>query len=390
MFPFWAPLSIVAFEDPSLPASRFMVKRLLESGRRVTLTYLGDRMHPAILHGGRVEVRPVKDASVVKGDVVLAMPGGIMDLLRVQRLEGGQVVLGADADPACHATLAAGDILGVADLRRHAFSKAGCAWRRLRIDLHEATRCGIDASIEAGDSVRRKYETQAPFYGAQRDEGRPYPLLERIRQTVPPAGRVLVAGSGAGSECFLLEQAGYAVHGVDFSSAMVEAAGRQASARTSKVTFMAADLREHEEPDASLDAIVFTYDVYSFVPGRSSRVELLSRMSRWLRPGGVVYLSARMTKSAYARGILLLVLIARRNHQERAFGATHTRWMAADGSLRRAFVKSFTHGALAGEIQEAGFVMGTHSSGHVEIRPARPVSDVHSDRTVGAAAAPRL
>jgi hypothetical protein len=159
---------------------------------------------------------------------------------------------------------------------------------------------------------------------------------------------------------------------------MIEVAARQARERRSRATFLASDLRTHHEPPGSLNAVVFTYDVYSFVPGRGARVELLRRMRAWLRPPGVIFLSARLSQGAYTRGILMLSRVAGRTSQEAAVGATHTRWIAADGTLQRAFVRSFSMRALTGEITEAGFVMGHARAGHVEIRPARPISDVHS------------
>ena len=98
--------------------------------------------------------------------------------------------------------------------------------------------------------------------------------MKRLHSRIPSGGSLLVLGSGAGRECFALAQAGFRVRGVEFSPAMVELSNNEAAARGLDIEFLHSDIRELELEANSLDGILFTYDVYSFVPLRRVRVEL--------------------------------------------------------------------------------------------------------------------
>jgi SAM-dependent methyltransferase len=326
-------------------------------------------MHPAVRHGQMLEVRPV-DGAPLPGSVVLALPDNIPDLLRVVETTTGGIVLAGDADPSSRLVLPADAVLALTDLPRRRIGRLRRVARRLAIDLHEAWDAWTPGVNDPAESVRRKYDEQAPFYGVDRPGPGTMPLEARVRHAAPAGGRILVAGSGAGSECFRLEQIGFEVLGIDFSSRMVALAREQAARRGSRVRFVEADLRSHEEPNGTLDAVVFTFDVYSFIPGRRTRVDILSRMRGWLRPAGVIYLSARRIEGLYSRAVLTCSLLSRRGPRGRAFGDTNTRWLGMDGAIRRSFVKCFTARSLAGEIREAGLEAGDWDAGHGELRAA--------------------
>src|SRR5262249_34419100 len=99
--PFWAPQSAVFVADPTALATPTLLALLLKGGSPVTLIYAGDRMEPAIRHGQRVVVDPVRGGEApASGAVVLARLGGIPDLLRVEGASGGSCRLTADAEEA--------------------------------------------------------------------------------------------------------------------------------------------------------------------------------------------------------------------------------------------------------------------------------------------------
>lgn len=367
MFPFWAPLSSVTIDTPPLPVTGFVLRRMLGRGRPISLTYRGDRMHPALSHGQTVEVRPLA-GDLLPGAVVLALPDNIPDLLRVVAAGPDGVVLAGDADPASPFAVAPDRILALTDLPRRRSGRWQRVARRLRIDLREARGVWTSASADPAESVRGKYDEQAPSYGHGRSGGRAWPLEARVLDAVAGGGRILVAGSGAGFECFRLEQLGFEVIGIDFSPRMVAIAREAAARQGSGVRFAEADLRSHAEPDGSLDAVVFTFDVYSFIPGRSTRMGVLARMRDWLRPGGVIYLSARRIDGLYSRAVLACPRVGQGALLQREFGDTHTRWIGTQGEVERSFVKCFTARALAAEIREAGLEAGPWDAGHGELR----------------------
>jgi hypothetical protein len=120
----------------------------------------------------------------------------------------------------------------------------------------------------------------------------------------------------------------------------------------------------------SLGAIVFTYDVYSFLPGRAARIDVLRRMRRWLASDAALFLSARRATSWYQRSILTLQHAVQDTAGE--WGDSHTRWIATNGEMRRSFLRVFTDRDLASEARAAGFEIGTWEGGHAMLRPRSP------------------
>ena len=369
----WHPLSALVFEDPPTFAAAFLIRYLLAKGQRVDVIYAGDRMWPAARHGQPLRIEPMESLPPQPGAAVVAALEGVVELLRVDRLDGSEVVLCADADPGVPERIARTEILGRVDLPSRRASPMSRALRRLRLDLAEALRHGPDPSGDAAESVLHKYESQALFYhhGLAHAE-MAADLIERLRRHVPPGGRVLVAGSGAGLEALALARAGWASSGVDFSPTMVRMAQEEAARRGLDVPFVRADLRSHEEPGGSLDAILFTYDVYSFVPGRRARVAMLTRMADWLKPHGVIFLSARRSRGMLDRGMLTIQWLAGGASPEGSWGGSHTRWIASDGSVRRSFVRVFTTRALLRELHAAGLSSVGWEKGHVLLRRSTP------------------
>ena len=105
----------------------------------------------------------------------------------------------------------------------------------------------------------------------------------------------------------------------------------------------------------SLGAVVFTYDVYSFVPGIRDREALLTRLSRWLaRRRRGVPLGARARSALGPCGPLDPVARAAPRGSAAAWGDSHTRWLDASGNLRRSFVHVFTDRALDREAARRG------------------------------------
>jgi SAM-dependent methyltransferase len=363
----WHPLSAIFVPDPPMLATRTVLSLLLRAGGPAEVLYAGDRMGAAVPHGTRVRLAAERGGTLRSGDVVITASGP-PDLVRVERAAEGTVWVTADADPAPASAVRREDVLAVADLRR---ARPG-AWRRglarAVIDLREAASRGPDPGADPAASVRSKYAAQSAFYAASPDDPLPDALRERIRAAVPGGGRILVAGSGAGREAVALARLGYRVRGVDFAAEMVEQARALARREAVEAEFVHADLRRHHEPEGALDAVFFTYDVYSFVPAAEDRVATLRRMRGWIRPGGVVLLSARRLRPGRDAAMLALSWLARGGTG--SWGDTHTRWIAADGSLRRSFLHVFPAGALAREVAAAGFRAGSWSGGHVELRPA--------------------
>jgi SAM-dependent methyltransferase len=362
---FWHPLSALLLPDPPSYSTSGLVRMLLRSQGSLELLYAGDRMWPAVEHGRRLRVRAVPEGKLPPGSVVAAEVAGIPDLLRAAGETEAGVVLTADADADAHAVVEREAILGVTELPRRRSSRIMERVRRLLLDHHEALTGRPDRPGDPASTVQFKYDQQAPFYassGASLAE----PLRQRVRDAVRRGGRILVAGSGCGTECFALAEEGWEVVGIDFAPRMVEVAAEEAGRRGQEITFRCADLVEHDEPAGSLAAVLFTYDFYSFLPDPSVRRRLLENIARWLEPGGCLLLSARRPGHLYGRWILTLQWL--RRGAGGGWGRTHTRWVAADGELHRSFVQVHRDGALAREVRAAGFEPGPWEGGHAILR----------------------
>jgi len=360
---FWHPVSAVYLDRPRVLASPAVLRLLMAGEGRADLVYAGDRMWPAIRHGQPLVVSPFASSPPVPGELVLAIDGGIPDVLRLEDLDGTTLVA-ADADPAPPRPVALEALLGriTPGIKRR---RPSGSMARALLDLLEAAAFGPDSFSDPAVTVRLKYDDQAVHYERVERGVLDPDLAVRIAASVPRGARILVAGSGVGREAFALEQLGYEVAGVDFAEHMVDAARAEAARIGSAATFALADLRSHCEPDGTLAAVVFTYDVYSFVPDRRVRVALLDRMKGWLAPRGVIFLSARRTRGLWDRAVLTLQWLARAvRGSASAWGDTHTRWLDAAGSLRRSYVHVFTDRRLHRESEAAGLRRVRWDAGH--------------------------
>lgn len=358
---FWHPLSAVYLEEPPVLASPAMLRMILSGEGQARVRYAGDRMWPALRHGQTLEILPLAGRPA-EGEVVLAVDGGLPDLLRVHRT-GATLELGADASDDPARPVADRDLLGRAAVAIR--SGGSAAWRRFRLDLAEAWAGRPEAPEDPAESVKDKYDEQAVHYARHDGPAIDPALAARIEEAFPRGGRILVAGSGTGREALAIEAMGYEIIGVDFSPRMVEIARAAAKDRASRATFVAADLRRHEEPAGSLAGVVFTYDVYSFIPSAAARAEVLSKLRRSLIPGGALLLSARRRSGLSDRAILTLQWLAgKMGGRSLAWGDSHTRWLDASGRLRRSFVHVFTPRALEAELRAAGFVPHGWAGGH--------------------------
>jgi SAM-dependent methyltransferase len=355
--------------DPRCFATDGLIRMLLATERRAELIYGGDRMWPALHHGASFTVEPTGDVTLSAGTTVLVSRDGIPDLLRVSGTRETEVTLTADAEPDVPVNLPRDAVLGRACLPFSAPGSRRSSLRRLALDLREAWSGRPDRREDPAGTVRDKYESQATYYARAGGADLDARLLSRVRERIPPEGPMLVVGSGVGRECFALAEAGWRVLGVEFSPTMIELSRKEAADRGLDIEFLQADIREHSVDHASLGGIFFTYDVYSFLPLRRKRVALLRRLRAGLRPGGVVFLSARRLLSLYDRLILSLQWLALSQTGEAEWGDSHTRWIPNDGDLHRSFIHVFSTRQLCSEITAAGFGMGRWEDGHCVLVP---------------------
>ncbi|MFD7664522.1 class I SAM-dependent methyltransferase [Streptomyces sp. NPDC059788] len=128
--------------------------------------------------------------------------------------------------------------------------------------------------------VRRGYDAASHAYRADDDDAYA-PWIADLLDRLPDGADVLDLGCGCGVPVARsLSAAGHAVTGVDLSDVQV----RRARALVPNATFHRADAAATDFPAASFDAVVCLY-MLIHLP-LAEQPLLLSRVARWLRPGG--------------------------------------------------------------------------------------------------------
>ena len=108
-------------------------------------------------------------------------------------------------------------------------------------------------------------------------------LLERIS---PNKGNLLLLGVGGGREAIPMAKMGFQVTGVDYIPAMVERAKENAIQRGVEIKGMVQEISQLDVPQAAFDVVWISKFMYSCIPTRARRVQMVQRIYRALKPGG--------------------------------------------------------------------------------------------------------
>lgn len=131
--------------------------------------------------------------------------------------------------------------------------------------------------------VSHGYDVVSRAYRADdADEGEYAAWLDLLEARVPPPAKVLDLGCGCGVPVARRLSPRYEVTGVDLSPVQIE----RARTLVPSATFRCADMTAMESTDASFNAIVCLFAIIH-VP-LAEQPGFLSKIARWLRPGGVL------------------------------------------------------------------------------------------------------
>jgi SAM-dependent methyltransferase len=108
-------------------------------------------------------------------------------------------------------------------------------------------------------------------------------LLTKLSRT---EGRLLLLGVGGGREAIPLAKMGFEVTGVDFVPEMVEKAREKADYHKVKIKGLVQEISKIDVPAGSYDVVWLSAAMYSCVPTRGRRVQMLRRIGKALKPGG--------------------------------------------------------------------------------------------------------
>ncbi|MHC4181886.1 MAG: class I SAM-dependent methyltransferase [Planctomycetota bacterium] len=99
-------------------------------------------------------------------------------------------------------------------------------------------------------------------------------------------GRILVLASGGGREALSLSQLGFDVTLVDFVPKMIERAMDNARKSGLRISGLVQDMSRLDVSEGAYDMVWLFEGMYSSVPTRKRRIEMLKRIRRAIKPGG--------------------------------------------------------------------------------------------------------
>jgi SAM-dependent methyltransferase len=142
-----------------------------------------------------------------------------------------------------------------------------------------------DDLVEFG---RHTYTQQAGLWGTDETINKGLHPWEKVALEKLPLtrGKVLILGLGGGREAIALAKMGFSVTGVDFVPEMVNLATANAAKHGVQLEAQVGELSHLAPPPATYDLIWLSEKMYSCLPTRGRRIEMLKRMHQALRPGG--------------------------------------------------------------------------------------------------------
>ncbi|HVZ40333.1 MAG TPA: class I SAM-dependent methyltransferase [Candidatus Kapabacteria bacterium] len=169
------------------------------------------------------------------------------------------------------------------------------------------TNDGDGFEIIPGEHVERDWGwwsdfLQREYYGAPEEMSSWRAAAASIaRDTGLAVGtRVLDLGSGCGELTLQLAMRGAETIGVEQSASLVAYCTELAREREVQATFIAADMFAFE-PDAPVDLVVSINTSFGYGTDAQNR-ELIRKIGRWLKPGGIFYCDIISADSAEAFG----------------------------------------------------------------------------------------
>jgi len=141
----------------------------------------------------------------------------------------------------------------------------------------------MENALDSRDLCAAYYDANAEEYSAATLQIDMNALRSRFLSNVPPCARILDAGCGSGRDTVAFLRRGYSVAAFDASAKMAGCASRYTGQRCAVLRFQ--DMAFEREFDA-----VWSCAALLHVP-KSEMSDVLDRMVRALKPGGVAYFS---------------------------------------------------------------------------------------------------
>lgn len=112
-----------------------------------------------------------------------------------------------------------------------------------------------------------------------------------VKHYMQRKGRVLNIGCGAGREAFAFAELGFQVVGIDVAPRMIEAARCIAASRGQNIRFEVKSAANLDYLPHSFDYVFMSEGVYSLIPTRDLRIDVLRNIGKMLHPYGTLFFS---------------------------------------------------------------------------------------------------
>lgn len=185
-------------------------------------------------------------------------------------------------------------------------------------------------------SVAQKFneDVEVLYYSERALDGLDEQEQHLVEQYMGRRGRVLNIGCGVGREAFALAELGFQVVGIDVAPRMIEAASRLAASRGENICFEVKSATNLDYAPHSFDYVVMSEGVYSLIPTRDLRIDVLRNVGKLLTPDGTLlflalYRRATVLSRVTLYGVFRRIakrLLGRRLHAEP--GDTHIRYVS--------------------------------------------------------------
>lgn len=151
----------------------------------------------------------------------------------------------------------------------------------------------------AKENVIKGYTTAKLFIGEEK----------LIAKYFKPGQKILDIGCGAGRTTIPLSQKGYHVVGIDLCHKMIEAAKKQADIYNRSINFQVMDAVELDFKKESFDSVLFSFNGYEQIPGKTNRRQVIKNVYDVLKPGGIYLFSTRSGLAFGSRRLIVWVWI---------------------------------------------------------------------------------
>ena len=142
--------------------------------------------------------------------------------------------------------------------------------------------------VDAAATWNRRYAGDEFLFGTE-----PNAWLREHVGSLPTAGRVLCVADGEGRNSVWLAQQGFQVDAFDIADRAVDKARAFARRQGVSVNFAVADVDGYAWPEAAYDGIAAIFAQFA---DPDTRTRLFERISRSLKPGGVLVLQGYTPK----------------------------------------------------------------------------------------------